>query len=233
MDERVKARGGLQIGFSPTLRPLSGQVFFSRQALGWAIPVHFLHQSKLYEVFFDALPYISVCHPERLAASLCLSQQWSGCGGSAHHMCLPALPASPWWASPAVLRERAACSAPQRPPERRGAGARAGFPSALQLQPFNGAYGPQQEGNSSTSARLITKTLNDWCCDQSHWILVLMTLAQKHKSKQINFLRPKCLEALSTEGGLGGSHSKCWIFWRGNRNGMKFNSRVQGQKLWN
>ena len=47
------------------------------------------------------------------------------------------------------------------------------------------------------------KILEDWCWDQSHLILVLMTLAQKYKSKQISFLRPKCLEALSIEGGLG------------------------------
>lgn len=47
------------------------------------------------------------------------------------------------------------------------------------------------------------ETFEDWCLDQSHLILELMTLAQKYKGKQINFQRPKCLEPLSILGRLG------------------------------
>lgn len=197
-------QGGLQVSLSPNLRALAGQVLLSRQALSWATPARFLDQCKFYQVFLNALSCVSACHPERLAVSLCLSRQRSGCRGSAHLVRLSALLHPPLLDG--LLQWRLGREQPalclKGTHWKGGTEAGAGFPSASQLQPVKGAYGLLQKGNCSTAVSLIMKTLEDWCWDQSRLILVLMTLAQKYKSKPINFLRPKCLETLSIQGGL-------------------------------
>lgn len=76
---------GLQRSLSSNLCALAGQVLFSRQVLRWAIPAHFLDQSKFCKVFPDAFSYTSLCHPKRLAVSLC----------SLHPFVSSAPPASP------------------------------------------------------------------------------------------------------------------------------------------
>lgn len=101
---------GLQKRLFSNLCALAGQVLFSRQALRWAIPAHFLDQSKFCKVFLDAFSYTFLCHPKRLAVSLC----------SLHALVRSAPPALPQQASPVMPGESAACPAPQKHPLKGG-----------------------------------------------------------------------------------------------------------------
>lgn len=112
---------GLQMNLFPNLCALAGQALSSRQTFTWAIPAHFLGQSKFSKAFLGALSCISAI-PK---GCLCVSAS-PGCRGRTQHVNLSALLQQPLLHR---LWERAACPVPHRHLLLGSQGPGQGFPS--------------------------------------------------------------------------------------------------------